>query len=225
MWIDYERIPMNTQSDSPVTQRRVSWHKRLFARMIASESESARHYYESRKRTLLGDLHGTVLEIGAGAGANLEYYPRDVQWIGIEPNPAMFPYLQQEAQRLGMTVQLREGVAEQLAVDDNSVDAVVTTFVLCSVHDPRQALQEIKRVLKPGGRFVFMEHVAAPPDSRTRSVQRLLKPLWKPLADGCNPDRETGSTIEAAGFSSVQIEHFKIAVPVVGPHIAGVAVK
>src|SRR5258708_4333996 len=88
-----------------------SWNKRLFAWMIDAESDSARKIYEVRKRSLLGQLHGTVLEIGPGTGANLIYYAPDVQWIGIEPNPAMFPYLEREAKRLGLTIQLREGSA------------------------------------------------------------------------------------------------------------------
>jgi len=181
--------------------------------------------YDARKRTLLSDLRGDVLEIGPGAGANLPYYAKEVRWVGLDPNTAMFPYLQKEAQQLGMTIQVREGQAEQIDAADNSLDAVVSTLVLCSVSDPQRVLQEIRRVLKPGGRFVFIEHVAAPRQTRTRRFQRLVMPVWTPLASGCHPDRETWTTIEDAGFSSVHFDHFRLPVPIVGPHIAGYAVK
>lgn len=217
---------MITGSDTPVsTPRRAGWYQRLFASMMAAEQQTQREEYDRRKRLLLGDLHGDVLEIGPGTGPNLVYYPRDIQWLGIEPNPAMFPYIQREAQRLGMAIQLRDGRAEQLDAADSSFDAVVATLVLCSVADTQQTLQEILRVLKVGGRFVFIEHVAAPRKSGLRRLQQFVKPLWKPLGDGCHPDRETWAIIENAGFSSVQIEHFRLDVPIAGPHIAGFAVK
>ena len=205
--------------------RRASWYQRMFASALAAEQQTRHADYDSRKRALLGELHGDVLELGPGTGPNLAYYARDVRWLGLEPNPAMFPYLQQEAQRLGMAIQLGEGRAEQIDAADNSFDAVVATLLLCSVPDPRRTLQEIRRVLKAGGRFVFIEHVAAPRGSGLRRWQQILKPLWKPLSDGCHPDRETGATIESAGFSSVQLEQFRLAVPIAGPHIAGYAVK
>lgn len=217
---------MSTGSDTGLpTPRRASWYQRLFATMLASASKTHQQYYDARKRALLGDLHGDVLEIGPGTGPNLAYYSRDVRWLGFEPNPAMFPYVQREAQRLDMTVQLREGRAEHLDAADNSFDAVVGTLVLCSVPDPQRTLQEIQRVLKAGGRFVFIEHVAAPRKSGLRRFQRIVGPVWKTLADGCHPDRETWATIENAGFSRVQLDHFRLNVPIIGPHIAGFAIK
>ncbi|HVO41410.1 MAG TPA: class I SAM-dependent methyltransferase [Aggregatilineales bacterium] len=202
-----------------------SWYKRLFATMIARESDSERHYYDDRKRALLGPLRGDVLEIGPGSGSNLPYFSPDVRWTGIEPNPAMFPYIQREATRLGLAIHLREGQAEQLDAADSSIDAVVGTLVLCSVRDPEHTLQEVLRVLRPGGRFVFIEHVAAPLETGLRRLQGFVRPVWKIASDGCHPDRETWSIIEQAGFDHVQLEHFRLAVPIVGPHIAGFAVK
>ncbi|WP_119068623.1 class I SAM-dependent methyltransferase [Aggregatilinea lenta] len=216
---------MHTESDATPSPRRPSWHERLFASLIASESTGRSHYYEARKRALLGDLHGDVLEIGPGTGANLTYYPADVRWLGIDPNPAMFPYVQREAQRLGLSIQLREGQAEHLDVPDSSLDAVVSTQVLCSVTNPQRSLREIVRVLKPGGRFVFIEHVAAPRGSGRRRWQRIVRPLWQVMSDACHVDRETGAAIEHAGFSSVHLDHFHLDIPIVGPHIAGFAIK
>src|SRR5258708_5314923 len=137
----------------------------------------------------------------------------------------MYPYLQREAERLGLTVELREGQAERLVAADNSMDAVVGTLVLCSVRNQQTALQEILRVLKPGGRFVFIEHVAAPRGTGLRRIQNLTRSLYQLTGDGCHPNRETWTTIENAGFGEVQLEHIRIDVPIVGTHIAGFAVK
>jgi len=213
-----------TNNSNVQVQRRGNWYQRLFAAMMARE-ESYGKMVGARKRTLLGTLHGNILEIGPGTGPNLQYYASDVHWLGIEPNPAMYPYLQREAKRLGLTVELREGQAERLAATDNSMDAVVGTLVLCSVRNQQTALQEILRVLKPSGRFVFIEHMAAPRGTGLRRIQSLTRPLYQLTGDGCHPNRETWTTIENAGFGEVQLEHIRLDVPIVGTHIAGFAVK
>ena len=205
-----------------IPPRRAGWYQRLFAFMLARTLQGE---HDERKAALLGTLRGDVLEIGPGPGTNLAYYSPDVRWQGLEPNSAMFPYLHREAQRLGLSVHLRAGHAEHLEAADDTYDAVVSTLVLCSVRDQEQALREIRRVLKPGGCFVFIEHVAAHQGSGLRRVQQLFKPVWKPLGDGCHPDRETWAAIEQAGFSRVQLEHFRVSMPIASPHIAGVAVK
>jgi ubiquinone/menaquinone biosynthesis C-methylase UbiE len=217
---------MNTDSKATLpTQRRGSWYQRLFASMMAFGSDANQQFYNQYKRRLFSDLHGDVLEIGPGTGPNLPYYAHAVRWQGLEPNPAMFPYIRQEAQRLDISAQVHEGHAEHIDAADDSFDAVVCTLVLCSVADPQRTIQEIKRVLKPGGQFVFIEHVAAPATSNLRYLQHMIKPIWKPLSDGCHPDRETWATIQNAGFASVQLDHFRVKVPIVAPHIAGVAIK
>lgn len=197
----------------------------LFAQMMALMQSPLDSAFDARKRALLGGLDGAVVEIGPGTGPNLSYYGQTVRWLGIEPNPAMFPFMEREAERLGITIDIRPGVAERLDIPDASIDGVVSTHVLCSVPDPRRALSEIVRVLKPGGHFVFIEHVAAPAGTTLRRVQQLIKPVWKPLSEGCHPDRETWTLIHDAGFSHVEIEHFRIDAPIVSPHIAGRAVK
>lgn len=178
------------------------------------------------KQSLFADLQGRVLEIGPGAGANLSYYPIDIDWIGIEPNSFMHSYLKQEAERLGLkNVELRLGCAEQLEVEDNSVDTVVGTHVLCSVTDLATTLQEIARVLKPGGRFLFIEHIAAEDGTWTRRVQDGIEPLWKTVFDNCHPNRETGIALERAGFDRVEFQRFSLSVPIVSPHLVGMAMK
>ena len=143
------------------------------------------------KKALLGNLQHQVLEIGPGAGASLAYYPEDISWIGVEPNPFMHPYLEREAQQLGLAnIKLLSGTAEDLPVEDQSIDTVVSTHVLCSVTDLQASLQEIKRILKPGGSFVFIEHVAGECGSWTRKAQDGVNPVWKNLFDNCHLNRE-----------------------------------
>ncbi|MBI4460794.1 MAG: class I SAM-dependent methyltransferase [Acidobacteria bacterium] len=199
--------------------------KRIHAWCLAHCTGSYERLVADRKRALLGELHGDVLEIGPGTGPNLAFYPSDCRWVGVEPNPHMYPYLHKSAARRGLSIDIRSGTAEQLPAGDSSADAVVSTLVLCSVRDPTASLREISRVLKTGGRFVFIEHVAAPRGTALRWWQGLLRPVWKRIADGCHPDRETWLTIGQAGFSSVHCEHFRLPLGPVATQIAGFAIK
>ncbi len=202
------------------------WYKRFFAWAMAHGNAKYEEELTDRKRALFADLRGKVLEIGPGTGPNLSYYPPDIDWVGIEPNPFMHPYLRREAKRLGLAINIQTGSAEQLELETNSMDAVVSTLVLCSVKDLTGTLQEVVRVLKPGGRFFFLEHVAAPQGTRLRRLQQWLKPLWKRLGDGCHPDRETWVALDQAGFTRVDYQHFRAPLPaIVSPQIIGVAFK
>lgn len=214
-----------SQNTSVTSVEQHGLRKRIFAWALYRFNERYEREMARRKSTLLGGLTGTVVEIGPGSGPNLRYYARTVRWIGMEPSPYMRAYLEREVERIGITAELRNGTAEAIACPDDSADAVVSTLVLCSVPDLRRSLAEILRVLKPGGRFLFIEHVAAGPGTRLRHWQRRLRPCFHYFADGCNPERETSRAIESAGFAEVRIEHFDGPVPIVRPHIAGVAIK
>jgi len=203
--------------------RNARWYKRLQAWAL---SRTNRHYdamVADEKRALLSPLAGTVLEIGPGGGNNLPFLRRGVRWIGVEPNPFFHDRLRARGERLAIDVDVRAATAEELPVADQSVDAVISTLVLCSVRDPEAALREVRRVLKPGGRFVFMEHVAAPQGTALRRVQRALSPIWRALSDDCHPDRDTGRLIGAAGFADVDLRNIRLPVPIMSPHIVGVA--
>lgn len=205
--------------------RTPNWYRRLFAFLMARGAAAYERRIAPRKRALFEAAGGDVLEIGPGAGPNLRYYPESVHWVGIEPNPYMHQYLVGAAAEHGLPVEIRTGTADALPAGDESVDTVVSTLVLCSVPDMDRALAEIGRVLRPGGRFLFVEHVAAPEGTSLRHVQHAIQPLWSVIGDGCHPDRETGRAIEAAGFAHVEIARFDMPYPIVRPHIAGVAVK
>jgi ubiquinone/menaquinone biosynthesis C-methylase UbiE len=214
-----------SQNSHPTSAAHGGLRKRIFAWAMYKFNARYEPEIAARKSELLGGLTGTVVEIGPGTGPNLRYYAKTVRWIGMEPSPYMRAYLERETERVGITAELRDGTAEAMACANDAANAVVSTLVLCSVMDLRAALAEILRVLKPGGRFVFIEHVAAEPGTRLRQWQRRLRPCFHYFADGCNPDRETWRAIESAGFAEVHLEHFDGPTPLVRPHIAGVAIK
>lgn len=198
-------------------------HGRLFAYLQHRGNAGYEATLRPYKARLFGALTGRVVELGPGAGNNLAYFPPDVEWIGVEPNVHMRHYAERRAAALGRTLQWRVGAAERLPLADGSVDAVVSSLVLCSVDDVPRALSEIRRVLKPGGRFAFLEHVAAAPGTRTARWQRRLRPVWRVALGGCRPDRDTEGAIRAAGFTLTALTRFEVPAAIVGPHIAGVA--
>ncbi len=198
---------------------------RLFAHVMAQADDAQRRLYADRKRALFDGLAGTVVEIGAGAGPNAAYLPAGARWIAVEPNVHFHPHLRAAAAKHDLDLDLRVGVAEALPVADGAADAVVSTLVLCSVDDVGAALAEVRRVLRPGGRFVFVEHVAAPRRTWRRRLQRLVRRPWGWLGDGCRPDQDTGRLIRAAGFSDVEIEAFRVPLGLASPHVAGVAMR
>lgn len=205
--------------------RKRGLYSRCFAWMMARAGQAHGQLVDEHKRRLLGGLEGTVVELGPGTGPNLAYFSPQVRWIGLEPNPHMHPYLRQEAHRLGLSIELLNAASEAIPLPDASADAVVSTLVLCSVQSLEQTFSEVQRVLKPGGRFVFLEHVAAPRGSRARLSQDLVTPLWRIAGDGCHPNREILAALERAGFARVEVQNFSIAAPIIGPHIAGVAYR
>jgi SAM-dependent methyltransferase len=181
----------------------------------------------TRVPALLSSLSGTVLEIGSGAGGNLRHYPNGVRWIGVEPDVTNRCRALAEAARLGRRVTVLPGVAERLTLSDESVDAVVGTYVLCSVDDQTAVLRELCRVLRPGGRFVFAEHVAAPAGTWLRRGQRAAGAIGRLLGAGCRPDRDTLAAIEGSGLDIVEL-HRGTRIGSLGvavPHIVGVTTK
>ena len=208
---------------------RPSFRKRMFARWYDQAMAKYEKYIAERKRELFASLSGSLMEIGPGTGANLDYVPEGSRWIGIEPNQYMHDQLREKAGKHNIEADFAVASGEGIAVDDATIDCVVCTLVLCSVTDPAQVLSEVKRVLKPGGRFYFIEHVAAPKKTWLRFSQGVMRPVSRFCADGCCPDRETGLTIKNSGFGSVELEGFrvdrKIMPRVVSPHIAGIATK
>ncbi|MCT2583692.1 class I SAM-dependent methyltransferase [Actinophytocola gossypii] len=173
---------------------------------------------------VLGSLRGTVLEIGPGAGRNLPHYAPGVHWVGVEPNARRRSRLRARADRLGRPVLVLPGVAERLALGDGRVDAVVGTFVLCSVGDLARAVDEVRRVLRPGGRYVFAEHVVAAEGSRSLRAQRAFGAVTRLFGARCRPDRDSLAAITRAAFEVTELRRWGRPGPLgVVQHIAGVA--
>jgi len=183
--------------------------------------------YGPRKRSIYSQLPATVVEIGPGAGANLRYYAPHTRVIAIEPNRATHPVLKARARRYGLDLEIRTIKGESIDLPDRSVSAVVGSLVLCSVDDPSRVLSEVRRILKPGGRYIFLEHVAAVPGTRLRGLQQRLLAVWRWLFDGCHLNRDTHLAIRRAGFSDVDMDCFTMRsswLPF-APHIFGYALN
>lgn len=180
---------------------------RLYARCI---SPSLRRIgADSLRRRALDGLAGTVIDVGAGDGANFAFYPDAVEHVvAVEPEP----YLRARAAEAAAAypvVDVVDGTAEQLPVPDAGADAVVFTLVLCTVTDPGQALAEARRVLRPGGELRVLEHVMAHEPGPLRSVQRALDAtFWPLLAGGCHCARDTVGAVERAGFAFESLDRF-----------------
>ncbi len=178
---------------------------------------------------LLRDLEGDVLEVGAGTGLNLPHYPRSLARLVLsEPDRHMRTKLSERVRADGRDrVEVLDASLEQLPLPDAAFDAVVGTLVLCSVPSLDQAVAEIHRVLRPEGRFVFLEHVAAEDRPRRLKWQRRVEPFWKRISGNCHLSRKTEEAIRAAGFGILEVkrESMRKAWPLVRPTVRGVALK
>jgi ubiquinone/menaquinone biosynthesis C-methylase UbiE len=176
-----------------------------------------------RRRRLLAQARGRVLELGAGTGANLAFYPPGVtSVVTLEPDAAMRRRLLGKVPEASIPVEVH-AAALPTAFADASFDTVVATLVLCTVPDVGATLREARRVLKREGIFLFLEHVRG--TGWVSRAQRGIDPLWRHLAAGCRPARDSVRAIEAAGFSIDDLEHFRMpnAPLFVRPCVAGVA--
>ena len=183
-------------------------------------------HMHARKSAAFADLPPTVVELGAGVGANMRYLPVDARLVAIEPNPHMHTRLRRAARLRGVDLQIRSVVGERIDLPDASADAVISSLVLCSVRDPDAVLAEIQRVLRPGGRFSFAEHVAAERGTPTRWTQRIVRRPWAWIFEGCSCERDLAGVIQSAGFTSVDLSHYRIHSPFLpfNTHIAGTAI-
>jgi SAM-dependent methyltransferase len=178
-----------------------------------------------KKLRVFGGRERDVVELGPGVGANLGYLPAGAKLIAIEPNVYMHGGLRSAARAHGIELDLRETTAENTGLPDSSVDSVMSSLVLCTVTDPDAVLAEVRRILRPGGTFRFVEHVVADEGTRTRSAQRHLRRPWAWVFEGCSCERDLEKAIRTAGFRDVSVERFRISTPFVpfNTQIAGTA--
>lgn len=157
---------------------------------------------------IVPQAEGRVLEIGIGSGLNLSFYdPTKVSVIvGVDPSAAMQKLAQQRAAEISIPVEMIALELGQIQATDASFDSIVCTFTLCTIPDAGAALQEMRRVLKPGGKLLFSEHGLAP-DLPVVRWQHRLTPLWKPFSGGCHLNRDIPALIRAGGFSIGQLDN------------------
>jgi ubiquinone/menaquinone biosynthesis C-methylase UbiE len=168
---------------------------------LAMRNKQLRPYRER----VIGAAEGRVLEIGIGSGRNLPFYrPQVTELLALEPSPQLTE-MARHVRHPDMPVNFVEASAEAIPLDDRSVDTVVTTWTLCSIPDAAMALTEMRRVLRPSGKLLFVEHGMAP-DKNVRRWQDWLTPVWKRISGGCHLNRPISAMIESAGFRIDRVE-------------------
>jgi SAM-dependent methyltransferase len=180
----------------------------------------------ARRAAVLARARGTVVELGAGTGLNLPHYPPDVELVLTEPEPPMARRLLERLRESGRQARVLQASADRIPLPDASVDTVVCTLVLCTVSDPRAALTEVDRVLRPGGQLLFLEHVRAD-DPRIARWQDRIHPIWRRFGHGCNCNRPTPALIEQSPLALESIERGELpkSPPIVRPLAVGRAVS
>lgn len=213
-------------------------YKRLFPLLAYNITFSYNDKMHKIKRELFRNLarfasrDGTLrlLEIGCGSGANFNFYPHGCTVVCSDPNPHFDVYLRRSmdaSKHLTYDAFVEASGEDLQSVEDESVDVVVCTLVLCSVCNVRQVLHEVRRVLRAGGAFYFLEHVVSDHSSWTYFFQYVFEPLWYYLGDGCTITRATWSDLEAAGFSELHLKHIEApgVTLMIRPHIMGYSIK
>lgn len=214
-------------TDAPVLS--MTEHDRPSHRVFAALYDPVTRPFERRivehREYLTGDVTGDILDLGAGTGANFPYYTdTDASLHAVEPDPHMLKRARKRAEELNVDIELRPDRAESLSYPDASFDYVIAGLVFCTIEDTEGALEEVARVLRPGGEFRFLEHVGD--DGLSRRLQETVNPLWKRCAGGCNLDRDTGERFEAhEDFETVETETFRDGMMLVNPLVRGMLKK
>jgi ubiquinone/menaquinone biosynthesis C-methylase UbiE len=199
----------------------------LFARVFDRLSRTMEKDVGPYRDELLAGLSGRVVEIGPGNGSNFRHYPDPVtELVAVEPEPYLRSKAARAAESVAINVTVRAGTADSLGLADETMDAAVSSLVLCSVRDQAAALGEIRRVLKPGGQLRFLEHVRAP--TRKARVQAMLDAtIWPRLGGGCHCGRDTLAAIRDAGFTVERVRSANLGPGwmFTNPHVIGRAAR
>ena len=200
----------------------------IFAAFFDRMSRSAeKHGLADLRREIVGRATGSVVEIGAGTGMNFRHYPPAVtDVVATEPDPHMLRRLDESLRAATVPIRVERGSADDLPFEDDSIDTVVGTLVLCTVPNPDEALAEVGRILKPGGTYLFLEHVRSTAPRLARWQDR-IQPIWTFFGAGCHPNRDIPAAIERAGFGLERLDRFDFSPNMVldKPHARGIARK
>ena len=187
--------------DPPIfTPRPAGWWDRVMVPKLIGACCAQPQIMKARSR-IVPQASGDVLELGCGGGINMEFYdPAKISsFAGLDPSPALLDRSKEAAQAKGMTADIRAGIGEAMPFADAQFDTVLVTFTLCSVDDQAQTLSVMRRVLRPGGRVLFLEHGRAP-DAGVQKWQRAIEPVWKRIGGNCHLTRAITGAYEGAGF-------------------------
>jgi ubiquinone/menaquinone biosynthesis C-methylase UbiE len=209
-------------------------YQATFSRLFAAAYDSfvmgpvEKKGLRDRRAALIARAQGATLELGAGTGLNLEFYPASqvTELTLTEPGEHMVRRLRERVDASPYDARVVQAPAEHVPFDDESFDTVIATLVLCTAPDPVAAIAETARVLRPGGRFLFLEHVRSDSPKTSRWQDRLA-PTWRFLGDGCNLNRDTESTLRSSPLEVEELEHGEMvgSPPFIRPLISGVARK
>lgn len=187
-------------ADRSAKVTRADRRARRFARLWRAMDDAVDEQIRPAKSDLFTDLPRRIVEIGPGRGSNFGYFEPGTQVIAFEPNTYFHDDLRAAAANHRIDLDLRAGDLHSGELADGSQDLVISTLVLCSVGDTDSVLEEIRRVLRPGGRLLFIEHVAAPRGTAKAYYQRLLRHPWRALGDGCDPCNDTVERLARSGL-------------------------
>ncbi|XP_015909039.1 thiol S-methyltransferase TMT1A [Parasteatoda tepidariorum] len=171
-----------------------------------------------------------ILEIGIGPGANLQFYPENSNLTVLDVNPSFLEVFNKNKKnypQVNYKKTILKPAEDMSEIPDDTFDVVVSTHVLCSVKNVENALKEVKRVLKPNGKYLFLEHVAYPRNQAGYFIQNYVAPIWRLYLAGCNPNRTSAEYIKKAGFKDVHVEVSYLSALMVyfRPNILGIATK
>lgn len=203
----------------------LSWYARCVAPYFVHAGCSAGAFAQMRRR-VIPRAQGVVVEVGFGSGLNLPYYDaaRVERLVGIDPDGTMLGLAAPKSRAMPFAVECIRAGGESLPLGDGIADTVVVTYAFCTIPDPQAALSEIRRVLKPAGRLIFIEHGQAE-GPLCRRWQQSLNRLWGSIAGGCHLNRDPLRLIGGAGFRLLEVQHGRFPLPLwqLGSHHAGIA--
>ena len=192
---------MSSPNSHPIYEAKpASWWERTIVPKLIGCACAQPQIMKARSR-IVPQSEGDVLELGCGGGINMQFYnpARINSFAGLDPSPALLDASRAAAQAKGMSADIRAGIGEAMPFDDACFDTILVTFTLCSVHDQAKVLSEMRRVLRPGGKALFLEHGSAP-DENVRKWQRRIEPLWSRIGGNCHLTRAITGAYEGAGF-------------------------
>lgn len=181
--------------------RPASWWDRVMVPKLIGCACSQPQIMKARSR-IVPQASGDILELGCGGGINMAFYDpaKITSFAGLDPSPALLERSREAAHARGLTADIRGGVGEAMPFASESFDTLLVTFTLCSVDSQAQVLSEMRRVLRPGGKVLFIEHGRAP-DASVQKWQRRIEPVWKRIGGNCHLTRDIGDAYEKAGFA------------------------